>query len=476
MQVAELEKKGLKTVLKVTVDAEQIRQQTEAELKIAGERVKIPGFRPGFIPMKVLQQRYGKAVQADVLKQVISRSSGEALSQKKLRPVMTPQIDIAQGYDEGKDLTYTMTVESFPPVPAMSFDKIKLDRQTFEVDEKAIDDASQRIAERSPNFEKLGESAKAAEGNVVTIDFKGMIDGVAFEGGSASNFRLELGSGQFIEGFEGQLVGAKAGDERSVKVTFPKDYQAETLAGKPAVFEVKVKEIYSKEAPAIDDKFAKDRGFADLRALREAIRGQLIKEYDQLVRSRLKKQLFDILDEKYDFELPTSMVEMEFGTIWERLQQAKEQGDESLAGRSDDDLKKEYKGIANRRVKLGIMLAEVGNLNKIQVSREELGRAAMQQASQFPGQEKQVMEFYQKNPDRIEDLRGPILEEKAVDFILGKVSYNDIKVSVDELTEEEDIEPAGKKNASGSRGKSAKDAGDEKTAKSKNTKKKSGDE
>ncbi len=471
MKVTELEKKGLKVVLKIVVDADVIRQQTEAELKTAGERVKIPGFRPGYIPMKVLQQRYGKAVEADVIKQVVSRSSSDALAQKKIRPVATPKVDIDKDYKEGSDLGFTLTVESFPPVPKVAFDKINLERQTYEIADSDIEDASKRIAERSPNFERAKEGTKAKEGHVVNIDFKGMIDGVAFDGGTATGFRLELGSGQFIEGFEGQLIGAKEGDEREVKVTFPKQYHAESLAGKPAVFEVKVNEVHEKQLPAIDEKFATERGFADLKALQDAIRSQLAKEYDQIVRTRLKKQLFDHLDETVDFELPESMVEMEFNSIWERLQEARAQGDESVAGRSDAELKEEYMDIARRRVKLGIMLADIGTQNNIVVSRDELGRAAMQQASMFPGQERQVMEFYKNNPDRLEDLRGPILEEKAVDYVLSKVSMKDSKVSTKELAEE-DMEVSGKKSASGARGKPAKKEAEGKPSKAKPSSKK----
>lgn len=456
MKVSEQKKDGLKHVLSVTVGVDKIEEQVEVELKTASERVKIPGFRPGFIPMKVLKQRYGKSVQADVVKQVINRATIDALKQKEIRPVTTPQIEIDKDYAEGKDLTFSVTVESFPPVPELSFGGITLDRQTFEVEDAEVDKSAQRIAENLPNFVREPEGTKAKEGHVVHIDFKGMIDGTAFEGGTAKNFRLELGSNQFIEGFEAQLVGAKEGDERKVKVTFPEKYHAESLAGKPAMFEVKVNEVHRKEMPAVDDAFAKSRGFADVRALREAIRGQMVKEYDQLVRTRLKKQLFDHLDDEQDFELPPSMVDMEFKTIWERVQDAKKQGDESLQGRDDEELKEEYHGIAERRVKLGILLAEVGARHKIEVTREELGRAAMQQASMYPGQEQQVMEFFRKHPERLEDMRGPILEEKAVDFILKQVKYNDHKVSLEDLAKEED--EGAEKSSSGAGKKAAKKA------------------
>ncbi|MFW0776589.1 MAG: trigger factor [Rickettsiales bacterium] len=444
MQVTELEANGLKKKFKVVVDAEQINSQTELELKAAGERVKIPGFRPGYIPMKVLKQRYGKSVQADVLKQVINRSTADAITEQKLRPALTPQIQI-ESYDDGGDLTFTMELETFPEVPEIEFDKLTIERNTFEIEQKEIDEAVQRLAERSPTFEEKDAGAKAELGDAVKIDFKGMLDGEAFEGGTAKEFQLELGSGQFIPGFEDQLVGAKAGDDKEVNVTFPKEYHSEKLAGKDVVFEVKVHAVLSKQLPKIDDQFAKDRGFSDERALHEAVRDQLIREYDMVVRNHLKKQLFDVLEGACDFALPESMVEMEFKSIWERLEEAKKAGDESLADKSDDELKKEYQEIAERRVKLGIMLAEIGSRNKIEITNEELQRAVMQQASQFPGQEQQVMEFYKKNPERMEDLRGPILEEKSVDFILDKVTFSDKKVTIEELLKESEDDGAVKK-------------------------------
>lgn len=431
MQVKELESKGLKRKFQITVEANQIATQTEAELKAAGERVRIPGFRPGNIPMKVLRQRYGQAVQADVLNKVINRSTTDAIVERKLRPALSPQVNVEK-YEEGGALTFSMEFEIFPEVPEIPFKDIVLKRSVVDISEKDIDDALARIAERSPSFNPAPEGSKAKNGNVLTIDFKGMIGGVAFEGGAADNYNLELGSKQFIEGFEEQLVGCKKGDDKIVKVTFPKDYQSEKLAGKEASFSVKVKEILIKETPAVDEEFAKSRGMADLRTLREAVRNQLIKEYDQVVRNQLKKQLFDDLEE-IKLEVPQAMVKMEFDSIWERLMEAKKQGDDSFTDKTDEDLKAEYQRIAERRVKLGIMLAEIGNNNKIQVAREELNRAAMQQASMFPGQERKVMEFYRDNPDRIEELRGPILEEKVVDYILTKIEFEDRKVTPEEL-------------------------------------------
>jgi len=444
MKITELESKGLKKNYKVVVDADTINSQTESELKEAGKNVKIPGFRPGYVPMKVLQQRYGKSVQADVIRQVINRAVSDVAKEKKLRPAIQPQINI-EDYKEGGELSFSVALEVFPELPEFKFESITLDRKTFDIEEKDIDEAIERIASRTPQYTKV--DAPAALGNVVKIDFKGSIDGKLFSGGTAENFQLELGSKQFIEGFEEQLIGAKAGDTRTVKVKFPDQYPGAEVAGKMAEFEVKVHEVLKSEPAVVDEEFAKARGFADLRALRETVRVQLIKEYDSVVRNQLKKELFDVLEEEYNFELPESMVEMEFNTIWERVQQAKEQGDETLADKSEDELREEYRGIAKRRVKLGILLAEVGSRSKIQISRDELSRAVMQQASQFPGQEKQIFEFYQKNPDRVEDLRGPILEEKAVDLILGKVKYNDTKTALDALAESDESEDKPKKKA-----------------------------
>lgn len=453
MQVKEVEKAGLKRKYQVTVPASAIADQVAVELKEAGKSVKIPGFRPGFVPMKILQQRFGSSVEADVLKTVIQRATGDMISDKKLRPALQPEISV-ESYEKGKDLSFAVSMETFPDVPDIAFDKIKLTRKTYEIDEKEIDDALARIADRSPNFKPAKDGAKSETGNMLVFDFTGSIDGVEFAGGSAKDFRLELGSGQFIDNFEDQLTGLKIGDEKTVKVTFPKDYGSADLAGKKAEFAVKVNGIEVKETPEINDAFASERGFENLAKLRDAVKSQLSREYDSVVRTALKKQLFDELEEKADFDLPQGMVEMEFKSIWDRLKQAQGEGDESLAGKSDDELKEEYRAISERRVKLGILLAEIGSQNKLIISREEMNRAVMQQAQMFPGQEQRVFEFYKNNPERLEDLRGPILEEKAVDFILSKVVYTDEKVTIEELMKSGEDEGTLEKKPSKTKSKS----------------------
>lgn len=437
MQIAELESKGLKKSYKITVDAAAIDAQKLVELEKVGKTAKIAGFRTGKVPMKVLQQMYGKAVLSDVLDNVIKNSVNDLVVKNNFRPALTPDVKIEE-YNEGGDISFSVSLELFPELPELNFEDIKIARKTFEITEKDIDDAGNRIAERSPQFVELEAGTAAKTDNVVRIDFKGSVDGVVFEGGTAEGFELTLGSKQFIDGFEDQLIGAKAGESRLVKVTFPAKYPAANLAGKDAEFEVTVKAVLEAKTPEINEEFATARGFENLAALREAIKAQMSKEYDGVVRNQVKKELFDALEKKFTFELPESMVSMEFKTIWERVQQSKSEGDEELKDKTDAELTEEYQAVARRRVLLGILLAEVGTQNKIQISREELSRAVIMQANQYPQQARQIFDFYQKNPQRLEDLRGPILEEKAVDFILSKVKFDDTKVALEDLLELEE--------------------------------------
>ena len=452
MQVSELSSEGLKKNFKVVIDKAKIESQMEVELKAAGEQIKIPGFRPGYIPMKVLKQRYGKSVQSDVIKHVINQATSELVNERKLRPTLAPQINI-ESYQDGEDLAFTVAFEVFPEMPAIDFGAITLNRKAYEISEQDVDNTLETIAKGNFTKVRAEKGTEAALGNVVIIDFKGSINGVAFDGGTAKRFELELGSRQFIEGFEQQLVGAKEGEERTVTVTFPQNYHKKELAGKASDFAVTVHEIYAKEPAEINEAFAKDKGFADLDTLRKSVRSQMAKEYDGVVRNHLKKDLFDILEKNCSIELPQGMVDMEFDSIWQRLQEAKNQGDDSLMDKTDDELKVEYLDIAKRRVKLGLLLADIGTKNKLEITREELSSAVMQQASMFPGEESRVIDFYRKNPDRVKDLQGPILEEKAVDYILGKVKMVDEKISLKELLKEDGEED------SADEGKKSKEAG-----------------
>lgn len=439
MQVNELKKDKLAREYEVKVDAQTIDKKVDEQLKSISSRVKIPGFRPGHIPAKILKQRYGKSVMGEVLEKTVNSTSSEVIKQKGDRPALQPKIEITS-YDEGKDLHYKMSYEVLPEIPAVAFDKIKIEQLTFDIPEKEVTEALGRLAESRKNFKACAATTKAKLGNAVKIDFTGYLNGEAFEGGAATDFTLELGSGQFIPGFEEQLVGTKAGDDVTVKVSFPESYHKADLAGQPTEFKVKVHEVQEAAEATIDDEFAKGFGMESLAKLREAVEGQIRGEYDQVSRTKMKKQLFDQLDSVVKFEAPQTMVELEFNNIWERLQQAKKQGDDESLNKPEDELRAEYTAIAERRVRLGLLLAEIGRSNNIKISQDELSRAVMDHARMFPGQEKQVFEFYRQNPGQLEELRGPILEEKAVDFIIEKVSPTQKKVSIEELLKDDEEE------------------------------------
>lgn len=462
MQIKETANKGLKREFHVTVPAADIDVKTQEQLKQIGKSAKIAGFRPGHVPMPVLKKKYGKSVMGEVLEKAVHDAQHKLIDQQKLRPAMQPNIKVTS-FDEGKDLEFDVSLEVFPEVPEIDLSKIEVTKPTFEIDEKDQNEALERLASRNKTRKPKGNGAKAAKGDVVIIDFKGLLDDVAFPGGTAESFNLELGSGQFIPGFEDQLIDVTAGDEVKVSVTFPAEYHSADLAGKPVVFEVKVHDVMISEAPKVDDEFAKGVGFDNLAALRETLKSHLGKDYEQYARNRMKKDLFDQLEEICDFEVPEGMIDSEFRSIWAKLKQAQAEGDESVKDRSDDDLKEEYRGIAVRRVRLGIFLAELGRKEKIEVTRQELMNAVVDQARMFPGQEQKVVEFYQKNPTHIEELRGPIFEDKVVDFVFSKAKTKEQKVSLEELVsmDMEDSKPSKKKASKKAAKKDADDDAEE---------------
>ncbi|MBM3618855.1 MAG: trigger factor, partial [Alphaproteobacteria bacterium] len=337
MQIKETGNKGLKREYTVIVPAADIAAKTEAQLKEVGKSVKIAGFRPGHVPAKVLKQKYGKSVMGEVLEKAVHEAQHKVVDGNKLRPALTPDIKVVS-FDEGKDLELTIKLEVFPEVPELALDKVEITKPTFEVDEKEVHEAVERLAGRNKTRTPKADSAKAEKGDAVRIDFKGLKDGVAFPGGTSENFQLELGSGQFIPGFEDQLIGAKKGDDVKVNVSFPEAYHAADLAGQPVVFEVKVHEVLASEAAKVDDAFAKELGFESLDALKTSLKEHISKDYDGYARNRMKKDLFDKLEDLCEFEVPEGMVDAEFKSIWSRLKQAQAQGDESVAGRDDKEL------------------------------------------------------------------------------------------------------------------------------------------
>lgn len=448
MQITDKEHQGLSYSFSVTVPAADIAKEQEAELERVGAKVKIPGFRPGKVPMNVLKQKYGKDVMGDVLQNAINSAARKVAEEKKLRPALQPDVKISSFEEEG-DLVFDLTFEVFPEVPALDYESITIDELTVEVPESEVQTSLERIAKsrRHPHT----KDGAAETGDVVKIDFLGKRDGVPFDGGKGEGFQLELGSGQFIPGFEEQLVGAKAGDKVEVNVTFPEQYHSPSLAGQPAVFDVTVHEVAYLHTPDINDKFAQSLGFEDLSKLTDAVKEQLAGEFKGIARNKAKKQLFDLLDEKLTYEVPSKMLKLETDSILQQVEQAKKSGDPELQDKSDEQIKEEYETIAKRRVKLGILLSEIGRSNNLQISREEISAAVMTQARNYPGQEDKVFDFYRKNPEQLEELRGPILEEKAVDFILSKVKRNAVPTTIEALmaadAEGDSAKPAKKKAA-----------------------------
>jgi trigger factor len=433
MQITETNAEGLKREFTVTVASNDIEQKMQDRLSEIGRTIRLPGFRPGKVPMPVLRKRYGASVMGEVLEKAVNDSSAQAMRQHNLRPALQPKIEILS-FKEGTDLEYKMAIELLPEIKPVDFTELHLERLRPEIPEAEVDKAVQRIAE--PNRKAEAVERAAASGDIVIIDFVGKVDGSEFPGGSAQGHSLELGSDRFIPGFEDQLVGAAAGEHRDVRVTFPADYGSEELVGKSAEFAVEVKEVREKQALAIDDDMAKEMGFDALDGLRKAVREQLERDYGGLARQRLKRSLLDQLAAKHDFPVPPGMVDLEFEAIWKQFQEAREQNKDEVkeeAGKSDDELRSEYRAIAERRVRLGLLLSEVGRANAITVNQDEVNRALGEEARRHRGYERQVVEFYRNNPTALANLRAPIFEDKVVDFITEMATVVDKTVPIEDL-------------------------------------------
>lgn len=432
MHVKELAANGLRREFQVTVDVATIDEKMNARLGQLSQNVKMPGFRPGKVPAHIVKQRYGQQARAEVAEQLLQEGSRKAVTERNLRLALQPSIsDVV--YEDGKPLEFKVTAELFPEIPDVDFSKITVEKLTFDVAEKDVDEGIQRLAERNKRTKKVEKARASKEGDVVVIDFLGKVDGVPFDGGKAEKFSLELGSNQFIPGFEDQVTGMKPGDEKVISVKFPESYHSESLKGKAATFDITLHEVHERELPEINDEFAKNFGFESLANLKEKVKEQIASDYSSLVRTRLKKLLFDELEGKLSFDLPQSMVDQEFNLIWQKIEQAKAEGGDEALDKPEAELRAEYRGVAERRVKLGLFLADVSGKNNISVTQDELRKAVMDQARMFPGQEQKVFEFYKKNPAQIQELQGPLLEEKAVDYVLEKIGYTERKVSLEDL-------------------------------------------
>jgi trigger factor len=437
MQVTETLTDGLKREFKVIVPAADIEKKVAERLKRLGASARLPGFRPGKVPTSLLKKRYGSSVMGEVLEQAVSDSSSETIRARGLRPAMQPKVSIAK-FGEGEDLEYTMAMELLPDIEPVEFSAIELEKLTVEVPESEVEEALKGLAARQRRSEPVAEPRPAKQGDIVVIDFVGKLGETEFPGGSAQDYHLELGKGSFIPGFEDQLVGAMPGEQRTVTVTFPADYGNADLAGKEARFAVTIKELREPVETPVDDELAKAMGLESLEALHTHLREQIESEYKSLARVRLKRALLDVLADRHHFPVPAGMVDSEFQEIWKQIEADRKEGrlDAEDAAKSDDELRQEYTTIAERRVRLGLLLSEVGRQNNIQVTADELNRAVLNEARRYPGQERKVFEWYQKNPDMVARLRAPIYEDKIIDFILELIKFKERKVTPQELNEE----------------------------------------
>src|SRR5262249_46413437 len=432
MQVIETNTQGLKREFKVVVPATEVQERIEGRLSELGRRIRLPGFRPGKVPLPLLKQRYGQSVRGEVLEQAVNDSSAKVISERGLRAAGQPQIEILS---QTGDLEYKLAIELVPDIKPVDFKTLEFEKLAVDLPEKEVNDAIERAAKRFRKSTPVAEPRPARSGDVAVIDFTGRVDGKEFPGGAATGHYLELGAGSFIPGFEDQLLGAGGGDRREGNVTFPADYPNAQLSCKQAVFYVDIKEIRELAPVEVNEDVAKALGAADVASLHETIRKRIAADYAAVGRSRLKRQLLDTLAARHEFEVPAGLVDAEFGAIWAQIEADRARGrlDAEDAGKSEEQLRQEYRDIAVRRVKLGLLLSEVGRLNNIQVSNDELSRAIVNEARRHPGQERQVIEYYQKTPQAQVQLRAPIYEEKVVDFILELASVTERIVTPEEL-------------------------------------------
>ncbi len=440
MQVTETLSSGLKREFKVVVGAAELSKELDSKLHEMAGRANIKGFRPGKVPVPHLKRMYGKALMAEVVQKTIDDQSKQVLAERNLKPAYQPEVKLPEEEKEvnaimagESDFAFSLAFEIIPTFELKDVSGVELTRHVVEIADAQVDEALGRLTAQYKSFE--AKDGKAAKGDKVTIGFVGKVDGKVFDGGTAEDVPLELGSGQFIPGFEDQLVGHKAGDELVVKVTFPLTYGVKELADKPAEFDVKVASVEGPKEGTVDDEFAKKMGFEDLGKLKDMIRSRLSQEYASMTSMKLKRDVLDALDGLYSFELPQRLVEAEFGGIWSALVQEMQKAGKSFAdeGTTEDAAKTEYRAIAERRVRLGLVLGTLGEKEGIQVNEQELQQSLMARARQFPGQEKQVFDHYRKNPSALIELRGPVFEQKVVDFLVSKAKVTEKPVSREEL-------------------------------------------
>ena len=457
MQVTEILSKGLKHEFKVVLPMADLSAKLDAELADLKGKIKINGFRPGKVPSSHMKRVYGRQVMAEVVQNAVNEANQKIIAERSLRLALEPKVTFPADQAEVEkviagegDLAYSVSLESLPKIEVGVFNDIELTRQVAEVTDTDIQETLNRMADQNRAYEVIeNKKHKAAKGERVTIDFVGRMNGVEFEGGAGTDIDVVIGSNTFIPGFEEQLIGIKAGEERKVSVKFPVNYLEPRLAGQDAEFDVTAKAIAKAGEFNFDDEFAKGFGFDDLAAMKQAVRDNMTSQFSGTAREKTKRELLDALDKRYAFDLPEGLVEQEFANIWRQVEAEQQSSGRSFADENttEEAAKLEYRAIAERRVRLGLVLAEVGEQSQVKVTDEEVSQALVNRARQYPGQEKQVWDFYRQNPERLAEIRAPIFEEKVVDHIIGLAKVADVKVSREELFKQDDEDTAAPQEA-----------------------------
>jgi trigger factor len=439
-KTVETENQGLKRAFMLTIPAKDIDARLDQEVKKLAPQIKMAGFRPGKVPPNLIRKMHGDRLHAEALQTAVAQSVQKLLNDNKIRPAMQPEVELADGYAQGKDAEVSVKLETLPDVPKPKIDALKLERLTVEADEKVVDSQVEQLAKSQTRFADAKKGHKAANGDQVVIDFIGKADGVAFEGGTGTDMPVVLGSGQLIPGFEDQLVGVKAGDETQIEVTFPADYPAENLKGKPATFDITVKEVKVAGETKIDDEFAKSLGLTDLDQLKGLIRDQVQQELNGLTRTHMKRRLLDQLAADHDFDVPPSMVDAEFNNIMAQLRhEASHEEDPEASLKEIESESDDYRKIAERRVRLGLLLSEIGAANGVEISQQEMNRLIGQAASQYqPKDRDRFIQYVQNEPMAAAQLRAPLYEDKVVDFLFSKADVTERASTREEL--EADLE------------------------------------
>jgi trigger factor len=447
MQVTETLNEGLKHEFKIVVPAADLDAKVDARLVGMKDQVKINGFRPGKVPVAHLKKVYGKSVLAETIEQTVRDTNSQIFTERGFKLATEPKVtlpneekDVEQLLAGKSDLSYTVAIEVVPEIALADFKTFKIEKPVADVTDAEVDDAVKKIAEANPNYEEKPAGEKAANGDRVTVSFKGSIEGKLFDGGTAQDIPVVIGSNTFIPGFEDQLLGIAAGETKTLTVTFPENYTNEKLAGKPAEFETTATKVEMPKVAEVNEEFAKNAGMESLEKLKEAVKGRLAAEFEQQTRQKVKRSLLDQLDAAHKFGPPPSLVEDEFKLMWDSIVAEMKSANRSFTDddTTEDKAREEYQKIADRRVRLGLVLSEIGEKNKITVTDEELGKALVERTRQFPGQEKQIWDYYRNNPQAMAQIRAPLFEDKVVDFILELADVSEKKMSREELFKDDD--------------------------------------